>query len=253
MTLFGELVDDAALVGPSATAIDAAAGRHQVLRSRFPSVLHSIVVEDRQLLALDRRAEPGTPVTVLNTSGAGGVTALANRPVGNLRIVAVDAALRDPDDLAGNVARIAAAARELDPAVAVNVVLPQLSGRERIVADIEAEGLYAVVGHGADAAGLGTALSLLVEADLPFSVDAVPTAPALLRLLSMIDALVDGADPAAVAAERRDDADLSATIRGWDADRGGRVRRRLRSIRTTDVAGILQALDRWQLIGTGAG
>lgn len=238
MALFTGMIDDAGLTEGRSSPADFldAGGR---VRARHPAVLGSILVDDRRLADLDRSAERGTPVTVVNSTGAGGLTALSGRTVANLRILAVDSALRDPGDPAGNVARIAAAARELDPQIAVNVVLPDLPGWERMAGVVEAEGLLAVIGWDVDRTTLAHRVAVLVEADLPFRVSGVPDAAALLALLRIVDAVIDEADPAIAAGDQRDSV---TAVRDWDAARIARVRRRLQSVRVSAAPGVIDQL-----------
>ena len=72
--------------------------------------------------------------------GAGGVTALARR-AGRLHLVAVETVLRDLDDLAGNAARVVAAAADLPPGVDVFVGFPAANGTVDAVEVVEAAGL----------------------------------------------------------------------------------------------------------------
>lgn len=248
MDLFTGMVDDAGLVEGRLSPEEILGACRQV-ETRYPAVLGSILVDDRRLVELDRSADAGTPVTVVNTTGAGGLSALSGRTVANLRILAVDSALRDLGDPVGNVARIAAAARELDPEIAVNVVLPDLPGWQGVVGDVEAEGLLAVIGWHVDATVLAHRVEVLVEADVPFRVSGVPDAAALPALLRIVDAVIDGADAAAVAPA---DPTVSVTaVRDWDAARVARVRRRLQSVRVSAAHDVVDLLGSWELLADG--
>ena len=65
-----------------------------------------------------------------------------------VRVVAVESALRDLDDLAGNAARVASAAGELDESIAVFVEIPYAPGWERAVEEVEAAGLLGKIRTG---------------------------------------------------------------------------------------------------------
>lgn len=191
--------------------------------------LRSTVIEDRQLAAWDRALAHPTDVTVINTSGAGGITALAGRSFEHVTVRAVQTAVRDPGDLVGNIARIAAAARELDSEITVVVDIPDGFGWQDAVSAAEAEGLTAV----ADRTALAK-ISAFIEADLPFSVDGVDSADDLIGLVTAIDSLIDEPDVAAATAQLTDDHDQQwSTIASWDDIRADRERRRLRTVRTT--------------------
>ncbi len=263
MDLFTGLIDDARLDGSRPSSPDEAVDLHRRLTGGQSSLLRSVLVTDRGLADLDRRAGVVLPVTVVNTTGAGGLTSLAGRTTRHLDIVAVDSAIRDSGDPAGNVARIAAAARELDPEVTVNVVLPHLPGWEQLVAEVEAEGLHAVIGWESDPAVLAGRVEVLVEADLAFSVDRVPSAGALLSVLTVVAAVIDGEDPGAAetagsaegpgaAASARESASVAA-VRGWDDTRAARVRRRLQSVRVADAGGLIDQLQTWDLLSPDGG
>jgi hypothetical protein len=173
-------------------------------------------------------------VCVVNTSGAGGLLACASRSVPGTTVVALDSALRDLDALAGNAARVAAAATGLSEGVEVYVEIPDTPGWERAVAVVEAAGLYAAVRLAAEPARVVRQLSELVEADLPFRTTGWPPpgAGSLLNLLAAVSTLVEGGSEAA-AAEQLAARDLGAPaqlVRGWDAADAARVRRRLRRV-----------------------
>lgn len=229
MSLFDRLVHDAARLGGAPVETGLAA------RGDW---LGPVVVRDDQLgtMARDRSPEDGWDVSVVNTGGAGGLLALARRTPAPLRVVAVESALRDFDDLAGNAARIAAAARDLPDDPDVFVQIPPAWGWERAVEAVEAQALSAKI----DAvAGLTTAADLIagcVEADLPFKVSGLGV-DGLLPLLVTVAALVDGADPAeATRAGSRPASELAAGVRDWDAATQTRVRRRLVGCDSPDIA-----------------
>ena len=167
-----------------------------------------------------RQAQGTLDVSVINTGGAGGLLGLARRDMPGVRVVAVESALRDLDDLAGNAARVASAAGELDESVAVFVEIPYAPGWERAVEEVEAAGLLGKIRTGSpDNSGtppyaqLAEQLSVLVEADLPFKATAGlhhaqptagtdpdrPTQHGFLNLLAAVEALVEGASVAEAA------------------------------------------------------
>jgi hypothetical protein len=232
---------------------DQAAASPAAALTEPPELLNTVVLEDRRLAALDRAAVTPTAVTVINSTGAGGITALAGRQLTNLALAAVQTAVRDPGDLAGNVARIAAAARELEPDVTVLVEIPDGFGWSDAVAAAEAEGLTAVLGPDTperEAARLST----YIEADLPFVVDGIDTTGRLLALLVAVDRLVDDPDVDAAAGilASVDHDQLLGVVGGWDANRAMRVRRRLRAVRTEDVPKLIAELTQAGLVGRPA-
>jgi hypothetical protein len=200
-------------------------------------LLGAYVVSDQRWAELGRHLDPERPwpVCVVNTSGAGGLLACASRSVPGTTLVALHSALRDLDDLAGNAARVAAAATGLGEDVEVYVEIPDAPGWERAVAVVEAAGLYAAVGLEAEPARVVRQLSELVEADLPFRTTGWPPpgdAGSLLNLLAAVSALVEGGSDAEAAEQLvgRDLAPPAQQVRGWDAADAGRVRRRLRRV-----------------------
>lgn len=245
MTLFSGLID--AAPDQPATAV----AKWQQLRSGPDAgALGSLLVADRELMALDRAVATELPVTVINTGGAGGLVALAGRQPQRLRIVAVDNTVRDPQDPVGNIARIASAARELDPEIGVRVDIPYGCNRyEQAVAEAEAEELQALLTFGGDTGELVGQLGAFVEADLSFAAS-IDGPGGLIGLLTALDAIIDGAT--VVDAERLfgvdDLATTAAGIAGWDEQRIGRIRRRLTSVRTADTAGLLDQLTGWGLL-----
>lgn len=260
--LFERLVDDAGMFPPgNADVADAVTAHQHYQRSWFGPLIGPLVVSDQKLAEVGRALahsdggrgdqEP-IAVSVVNTSGAGGLLSLARRDVPGLRVTAVESALRDLDDLTGNAARIVSAAAELSDDVQVFVEIPYAPGWERAAAEVEAGGLYGKLRTGglepADTPStdqLARQLSVLVEADLPFKATAGlhhawPTAgsdPArprqhgFLNLLSAVAALVEGAT-VSEAAELLGRSELRALVEnigGWSDSESGRVRRRLRS------------------------
>jgi hypothetical protein len=260
--LFENLIDDAAMFPPgNAAAGDAVTEHRRYRRSWFRSLIGPLVVPDQKLAELGRAVRQaheagGDPdamvVSVVNTSGAGGLLSLAGRQVPDVHIVAVESALRDLDDLAGNVARVISAAAELDDEVRVFVEIPYAPGWEEAVVEVEAAGLFGKIRTGGPdrsdtppADQLARQLSVLVEADLPFkataglhralaSVGPDPGRPrehGFLNLLLAVEALVDGASEAeaAVLLEPNDRTGLVDKIGSWTDAEASRARRRLRS------------------------
>ena len=122
------LVDDAAVFPPGDAALDDAVAAYGVRRSEwYADLVGPLVVKDTQLPDVPT----DVPVSVVLTGGAGavaGVAALTTKR--GRRLVALEAAVRDLDDLAGNVRRINAAvdAARAEGALAdtqVYVELPQ--------------------------------------------------------------------------------------------------------------------------------
>jgi hypothetical protein len=122
------LVDDAAIFPPGDASLPDALAAYQHRRTEwYADLVGPLVVRDTDL----HNVPPDLPVSVVLTGGAGavqGVAALAVKK-GHL-LVAVEAAARDLDDLAGNVRRINAAvdaARDTGAlsAAEVYVELPQ--------------------------------------------------------------------------------------------------------------------------------
>ena len=189
--LFDGWIDDAAMFPPGNAAVDEAVSAHlRYRRSWFASLIGPLLVSDLRLAEVGRTLRQvgmggGTEGTlrlavgVVNTSGAGGVLSLLGRQIEDVQLVAVESALRDLDDLAGNAERVVSAAAELDDAVRVFVEIPYAPGWERAVAVVEAAGYYGKLRTGgvepADtppADQLARQLSVLIEADLPFKATA---------------------------------------------------------------------------------
>jgi hypothetical protein len=101
------LVDDAAVFPPGDAELPDAVAAYDARRSEwYADLVGPLVVKDTQLPDVPTEV----PVSVVLTGGAGavaGVAALADRR--GHRLVALEAAVRDLDDLAGNVRRISTA------------------------------------------------------------------------------------------------------------------------------------------------
>ena len=101
------LVDDAAMFPPGDLPLADAVAAYQERRDAwYADLVGPLVVTDTTL----PEVPPEIPVSVVLTSGAGAVAGVASmaRKKGN-RLVGVETAVRDLDDIAGNVRRITAA------------------------------------------------------------------------------------------------------------------------------------------------
>jgi hypothetical protein len=254
--LWRSLVDDAAMFPPGNAPVAEALRAHLEHRQAwYAPLIGPLVVPDTALRQAQgawsqaMRAEPvEVRVSVINTGGAGGLLALAGRDLPGVRVVAVESALRDLDDLTGNAARVASAAGELDESVRVFVEIPYAPGWERAVEEVEAAGLLGKIRTGSpDNSGtpgyaqLAEQLSVLVEADLPFKATAGlhhaqpspgtdpdrPTQHGFLNVLAAVEALVEGASVADAAESLRHTE--PAAIGAWSEATAARVRRRFRS------------------------
>jgi hypothetical protein len=280
--LFDQLIDDAAMFPPgNADVRDALAEHHRYRRAWFSWLIGPLVVRDQKLAELGRAAaqtrESATAapipiaVSVINTSGAGGLLSLAGRDVPGVQVVAVESALRDLDDLQGNAARVVSAAVELDEEVRAFVEIPYAPGWEKAVAELEAAGLCGKIRTGGpdpvdvpSADQLARQLSVLIEADLPFKTTAGlhravvsaghdqgrPRQHGFLNLLLAIDALIDGASEpdAATQLEQSDARAVADKISGWTDAQASRVRRRFRSFGCCGVLDPVTDLVSLQLV-----
>jgi hypothetical protein len=250
--LFAEMVHDAAMFPPgNAPAAEAVSSHLEYRRSWFSWMIGPLVVSDQKLAETGRAAAAETEqplaVSVVNTGGAGGLLSLAHRAIPGLDVVAVETALRDLDDLAGNAARVVSAAEELAEDIRVYVEIPYAPGWERAVEVVEAASLLGKIRTGSPDNSetptydrLAHQLSVLVEADLAFKATAGlhhaqptpgpdpdrPMQHGFLNLLAGVEALVADAS-AADAADVLRDAD-PARIGAWSEDTVARVRRRFR-------------------------
>ena len=152
-----------------------------------------MLVTDGRLGEIGRAAgdEP-IEVRVLVGGGAGGLLALGRRTIAGIAVVGAVSALRDLDDLAGNAARVVAAAADLDESVQVLVELPDAPGWQAAAELVEAAGLSAQVRADRSPVALIEQLARLVEIDLPFSVAGLPGS--LVGLLLAVDVLVETGD-----------------------------------------------------------
>jgi hypothetical protein len=258
---FDQLIDDAAMLSPENLSAAEAVATHRVLRaSTHAAQIGPLVVPDQDLAQVGRACGAAPlEVGVVISGGAGGLLAEARRDIAGVEVVAVESALRDLDDLAGNAARVAAAAEGLSDEVSVFVQIPYARGWISAVEEIEAAGLLGAIQAGGvdpterpSALQLGEQMSALVEADLPFKLTgglsrAWPTSAGhgYLTIMLALAALIDGADVGdAVELLRLDDQErIKAAFSTWDDATALRVRRRLRSIDSADVRGAVADLD----------
>jgi hypothetical protein len=253
--------------GARLSTLAALVERHLGYRQQwFAPMLGRLAVPDRELAQVSRLlpAESELRVTVINTGGAGGLVALAQRAIPGLAIEAVESPLRDLDDLESNAARIVAAAAELPEGIETYVELPYAPGWQTAVELVEADGLLGKIridgGQGGQlpsAEQVADQLSVLIEADLPFSAAGLdrawpgdpsrletPTRHGLLNLLAAVEALIDGAEQhdAVNLLQAGDHDGIVATIGGWDATSHDWVRRRLRNIGCRQVLDLIDDL-----------
>lgn len=243
-SLFRGLLCDASLAQSDASVRELVTRREQLGLETGPDLFGPPVVDDRRLAELDRNCAGTVEVTVLNSSGAGGLVSLARRPFGRVHPVAVETLVRDRDDPAGNIARIAVAAEELDPDTQVYVGIPADLDQAAAAEEIEVNGLSGLItGDDLDPAALTARMSTCVELDLGFRIgpgvarsgDAESQTGFVLAMLETLDALIDGAEVADAAKHLQDTAATGPeTVATWDAPRVHRVRRRLSGIDLQD-------------------
>lgn len=150
------LIDDAAIFPPGNVPLGEAVAAHAAYGAEwYADLVGPFVISDVRLPELlevldeaDAEVEP-LPVTVVVTGGAGSIRPAAKWATGSgqLTLRGIEAALRDPDDLAGNARRVGAAVEAarsegvLDDDAPVYVELPHV-GSTRIwqaAADVVAE------------------------------------------------------------------------------------------------------------------
>jgi hypothetical protein len=273
--LFAGLIDDAAVFPPGSATVSEAVRRHREHRTAwYAPLIGPLVVPDTELAQVSRAAVDSAagaegqplPVSVVISSGAGGLVALARRDLPGLRVVAAEIALRDLDDLAGNAGRVVAAAEELDPdEVSVFVEVPYGHGWIGAVEVIEAASLLGKIRTGGldpdafpTADQLAQQLSVLIEADLPFKATAglhrawpnrvtdergqTLHQHGFVTVAMAVEALIDGAGTdAAVDLLRLDDPGrIFTALQGWDVPAATRVRRRFRSF---GCCGVTEPVD----------
>ncbi|MDN5727100.1 MAG: hypothetical protein L0G99_14390 [Propionibacteriales bacterium] len=265
--LWAGLIDDAVMLPPAEASAEQAAAEHLEHRQAwYAEAVGPLVVPDDQLAAVDRAfgdlgAGP-VDVQAVNTTGAGGLVSLTGRTFENLTIVSVESPLRDLSDLAGNAARVVAAARELPSDVGVFVELPAHHGWERALETVEAEGLSGMIRTSDDPAGpnsitLHDQLRVLVEADLPFKVagglhhawadsstygNVEINRHGFVTVMAALLAVVDGANPDEVdrLLDLTDTAALTALLDGWGEAEKRKIRRRFLGF---DCDGVTDPID----------
>lgn len=258
--LYAHLVEDAATLDEAVPATDAVRDHLALTDSGRGEFVGPLVVTDRRLAEVANAVPAGSRarVTVINTSGAGGLLSLADRGHDSLQVVAVVSTLRDLADLAGNARRVVAATEVLDPDVVVHVGLPRAPGWERAAEEVEAAGLRAAIdltpaGGPATPDALAGQLRELVELDLSFRAagvvaDAVP----LPALLVAVEALVEDAGVDAAADLLGAGADATTTlVTGWDEATMLRVRRRLVGVAGPPAAQLIDDLVARGLVSEG--
>src|SRR5690606_20201305 len=122
--LWHGLVDDAATFPPGDAPLpDAIAAWHQRRSRWYADLASTFVVRDTDLSS----DLAGIPLSVVCTTGAGAIEGVVHHVERRgLDLAAVEVALRDLDDLAGNARRVEAAVRSsgLDQEVKVHVEVP---------------------------------------------------------------------------------------------------------------------------------
>jgi hypothetical protein len=281
--LFDGWIDDAAMFPPGNASVDEAVGAHlRYRRSWFASLIGPLLVSDLKFAEVGRtlrqvRTSGGSEgtlpldVSVVNTSGAGGLLSLVSREIEGVQLAAVETALRDLDDLAGNADRVVSAAGQLGDAVRVFVEIPYAPGWEKAVAVVEAAGFYGKLRTGGlepvdtpPSDQLARQLSVLIEADLPFKATAGlhhavalsgsdrgrPRQHGFLNLLVAVEALVEGgsASEAADLLGESGRQSVLARVAAWDDTQASRIRRRFRSFGCCGVLDPINDLVALELI-----
>ena len=279
--LFDGWIDDAAMFPPGNASVEEAIGAHLGYRhSWFASLIGPLLVSDLKLAEVGRTLRrvrmSGGPegtlpllVGVVNTSGAGGLLSLVGREMEGVELAAVETALRDLDDLAGNADRVVSAAGQLGDAVRIFVEIPYVPGWEKAVAVVEAAGYYGKLRTGGlepvdtpPSDQLARQLSVLIEADLPFkataglhhavalrgSDPARPRQHGFLNLLVAVEALVDGGsvNEAADLLGESGRESVLARVAAWNDTQASRIRRRFRSF---GCCGVLDPINDLAALG----
>jgi hypothetical protein len=236
MSSFDTPVDDSALCGPGAPSVAEAVAGQLARQGADPATEGRLMVPDRQLGEVARQvpADAALAVSVINSGGAGGLLGLTRRGLAGLRVESAESALRDLDDLAGNAARVIAAAEELDAEIEVFVELPFAPRWEAAVEVVEAAGRSAKIIAGSDGVRLAEQLSILIEADCGFKVHLGddPRSADRWQVALAVDALIEGGSitEAAGLLGGDDHEAARALVQGWDDVIGRRVLRRLRRV-----------------------
>lgn len=233
--LHGLLIDGAGLAGP------------------LDPLIGAVAVRDDDL---PRLGEPGLPVAVVVTGGAGqlaGPARLCARR--GLTVASVTVALRDLDDLAGNARRVVTAVDDaradgsLAEDATVRVALPAepaghgwLAAADEIAA-AELEAALTLTGHGVRAPEDAVAgwLDALLDRETGFAALGADHARDVLAVLSATAAAWDGASPDEVAAALASDTPDPA---GWATGR-----RWCRAVEVADGAAVAEQIRRWDPAG----
>ena len=228
--LFASLVDDAAIFPPGNSPLDEAVEAHRGYRgAAYAEAVGAFVVTDLRLPEVVRE---GLPISVVVTGGAGsieGVGKLANKARADLR--AIEIALRDDVDPAGNARRVALAvdAARDDELIAydlpIYVEIPHVGSTARwleaadVVAERELRLKFRTGGLDAELFphphALGRWIAAALDRETPFKCTAglhnavAHTDPetgfehhGFLNILAATEALLAGGDATDVLAER---------------------------------------------------
>ena len=253
---YAALIDDAAALSPPSSSswvpdtllAAALAGYRASAGSPYSAALGALVVPDEALPELRSLAarpgdgpEPPLCLRVVVSGGAGGVEPVVGWcTVPGWELSGVEVALRDLDDLAGNVRRVTAAAQAagLDgPSVLVRP--PALAGPPTYgwlaALDEVAAGDHGLLvdADRADAAALSAFLDAALDREVPFTVNGVRRAVrgqghGFLNLLLATRACLDGDDVVGVL-EDSDATSVVDRVRSTGSASLGRTRRWFRS------------------------
>ena len=277
---FVAIVDDAAIFPPGDHPLDEAVAAWRTRHDEpWSALVGSFVVADHRLAELSALVDPSgpdLPVSVVVGTGAGGIAPAAStaRRMPGARLAGLEVALRDLDDLAGNVRRIVTAvdqARDhgaVDDDVTVHVELPQgpathgwLSAADEVAAaelalKFRTGGLDADLFPSVDE--LASWVDAALDRETPFKCTAGlhhavrHTDPAtgyrhhgFLNVLAATRTALDGGDVVATLAEE-DGAALVAALP--DADTLARTRRWFTSFGCCEVREPLEDLVRLGLV-----
>jgi hypothetical protein len=264
-------VDDAAIFPPRGLALGRALEEHREhLGEPYAPLLRAFVVSDGrlpELVELTAGSDVPLPVTVVVSGGAGSVEPAARWADGaaSLDLVGLEVALRDPEDLPGNVRRVAAAgALGLDVPVYVEPPQPTeelAHGWLSALDEVAAADLRLKLRTGGtephlhpSPAALGAAIDAALDRELAFKCTAGlhhavrHTDPAtgvtehgFLNVLLATRAALDGADVVAVL-EERDGGALLRLAGGSGAEALARTRRWFTSFGCCDACDVLEDL-----------
>ena len=271
-SLFGGIVDDAALFPPGNEPMDRAVPAHREHQdSWYGTLVGPFLCADRWLAQLQAELTDGTDplaTAVIVTGGAGAVEPAVSRADRDprLQLAGVEVALRSADDLVANARRVATVfASTLPDGVVGSVEVPRLD--ESIMPTLgwlAALDVVAEAGHrlkyrtgGLDAAAfpseleLATVINAALDRELPVkctaglhgavrhtAADTGFEHHGFLNVLLGVRAALDGADVGdltVILAERDRDA-VSGQVRDLDADQAVAVRRWFTSFGSCSVA-----------------